>query len=171
MEKELIMKGHFGKALVRRRLARATPDVREESAQIKHERGNDACVRGLRNPKAWQLHETFLCDSWEHVSGRSLVALSPKTQRFESGRQQHRHRKCGRLGTLAYDPDVEVPKWSRHGWPLGIVHSFHPSGVVPAVDKASAAVEEWQSFDPTSCPVGSALKLSKFPQGTAGGRR
>ena len=47
---ELIKNGWFGNALVRRSLALASSDAREESAKIKHERENDACVGGLRNP-------------------------------------------------------------------------------------------------------------------------
>ena len=34
---------------------------------------------GDHGTETWQLHETFLFDSWEHVSGRSLMVLSPKT--------------------------------------------------------------------------------------------
>ena len=47
-----------------------------------------------------------------------------------------------RLGALANDPDVSVPKCCRHGCPFGIVHPFHQSGVFPALDKATAAVED-----------------------------
>ena len=50
------------------------------------------------------------------------------------------------LVTLAKDPDVWVPKWCRHGWPLGFVRPLHPLGVFPAVDKATAAVEESMIF-------------------------
>ena len=50
------------------------------------------------------------------------------------------------LVTLVNDPDVWVPKWCRHGWPLGIVHPIHPLGVFPAVDKATAAAEESRMY-------------------------
>ena len=47
-----------------------------------------------------------------------------------------------RLVVLANDSDDWLPKWNRHGRPVGIVYPVHPSGVFPAVDKATAAVED-----------------------------
>ena len=70
-----------GNVRVRQSLARASLDVREESAKIKHERENNACVGELRI-QTRNLHEALLCGNWERVAGRSLMVLSPKTQRF-----------------------------------------------------------------------------------------
>ena len=91
---------------------------------------------------------------------------------FESGRQ-HWLKKRGKfpspvrycwqpmdmLDALANDPHVWIPKWCRRGWNLGIVH-------LPAVDKATAAVEESTMYGRVLVehPVhfGSAQELSKF---------
>ena len=44
--------------------------------------------------------------------------------------------------TVANDPIVWVANCRRHGWLLGMVRPVRPSGVFPAVDKATAKVDE-----------------------------